>query len=54
MRRHREAQDPAQVRRICQEGAVLENGRLHYYKDVQDAIDHHMENGRRARAEGAA
>jgi capsular polysaccharide transport system ATP-binding protein len=45
---------PAQVRRICQEGAVLENGRLHYYKDVQDAIDHHMENGRRARAEGAA
>ncbi|MFY0633392.1 MAG: ABC transporter ATP-binding protein [Vannielia sp.] len=32
-----------QVRRLCSEGAVLEEGKLFYYKDVRDAIAHHKE-----------
>lgn len=30
-----------QVRRLCQHAAVLEDGKLHYYTDVQAALDHH-------------
>lgn len=33
-----------QVRRFCEAGAVLENGRLIYYNDVEDAIAHHQDN----------
>lgn len=32
-----------QVERLCQHGAVLENGKLHYYTDVADAIRHHRD-----------
>jgi len=32
------------VRRICDAGAVLENGRLTYYDDLEEAIAHHREN----------
>lgn len=31
------------IRRNCQHGAVLENGRLSYYTDIEDAIRHHHE-----------
>ncbi|MBY6155041.1 ABC transporter ATP-binding protein [Vannielia litorea] len=31
-----------QVKRLCSQGAVLEEGQLHYYTDVDDAIAHHM------------
>lgn len=34
------------LRRICQAGAVLENGRLSYYHDIEEAIQQHMENMR--------
>lgn len=33
-----------QVRQLCQAGAVLEDGRLTYYDDVEEAIDHHHRN----------
>jgi capsular polysaccharide transport system ATP-binding protein len=33
-----------QVRELCDAGAVLENGRLVYYDDVNDAIAHHNRN----------
>lgn len=33
-----------QVRELCQAGAVLEGGRLHYYDDVEEAIAHHLRN----------
>lgn len=29
------------IRELCQAGAVLESGSLHYYDDVQEAIDHY-------------
>lgn len=32
------------LRRICTAGAVLENGRLTYYNDVESAIAHHEAN----------
>ncbi|SIO21132.1 ABC transporter ATP-binding protein [Vannielia litorea] len=32
-----------QVQRLCSEGAVLENGKLYYYRDVMEAIRHHQE-----------
>ena len=32
------------VRRLCEAGAVLEDGILTYYNDVEDAIAHHQEN----------
>lgn len=32
------------IKRICHSGAVLENGRLYYYRDVDDAIAHHIVN----------
>ena len=33
-----------QLRELCQAGAVLENGRLNYYDDIEDAIAHHARN----------
>lgn len=33
-----------QVRQLCQAGAVLENGQLTYYDDVEEAIEHHHRN----------
>ncbi len=32
------------VKQLCDMGAVLEDGRLTMYDDVQDAIEHHQEN----------
>lgn len=32
------------VREMCDAGAVLEDGMLHYYDDVGDAITHHLRN----------
>ena len=34
------------LRELCQHGAVLENGRLWWYDDLEDAIAHHMDNMR--------
>jgi capsular polysaccharide transport system ATP-binding protein len=34
----------AQVRELCDAGAVIENGRLHYYDDIDEAIAHHEAN----------
>ncbi|MBL4811246.1 MAG: ABC transporter ATP-binding protein [Rhodobacteraceae bacterium] len=34
----------AQMREMCDAGAVLEHGRLTYYDDILDAIDHHTFN----------
>lgn len=34
----------AQVRRLCQAGAVLEKGKLAYYDDLDEAISHHIQN----------
>lgn len=31
-----------QVREFCEAGAVLENGQLHYYPEVEEAIDRYM------------
>ncbi len=33
-----------QLRRFCNAGAVLENGRLEYFSDINDAIDRHHAN----------
>ena len=33
-----------QVRELCQAGAVIEGGRLHYYDDVDEAIERHLRN----------
>jgi len=33
-----------QIREMCDAGAVLENGKLSYYDDVNEAIDHHNGN----------
>ena len=33
-----------QVRDLCQAGAVIEGGRLTYYDDVEQAIEHHLRN----------
>ncbi|MGR3375015.1 MAG: ABC transporter ATP-binding protein [Pseudooceanicola nanhaiensis] len=33
-----------QVRELCDAGAVLENGKLHYYEDLEAAIAHHQRN----------
>lgn len=32
------------LRRICQAGAVLENGKLSYFHDIEDAIETHLAN----------
>lgn len=34
----------AQVRKLCQAGAVLENGELTYFEDVEEAIAQHQAN----------
>lgn len=34
----------AQVRQMCSSGAVLENGHLTYYEDIEQAIDAHHRN----------
>lgn len=34
----------AQVREICQAGAVLERGKLTYYDAVEEALEHHSRN----------
>lgn len=33
-----------QVRKFCQAGAVLENGKLHYFDNIDEAIDLHQRN----------
>ena len=33
-----------QVRKLCDAGAVLEDGRLSYYEDLEEAIAHHQRN----------
>ncbi|ALG91635.1 MAG: ABC transporter ATP-binding protein [Confluentimicrobium sp.] len=33
-----------QVRKLCDAGAVLENGQLTYYEDIEEAIARHQEN----------
>jgi capsular polysaccharide transport system ATP-binding protein len=33
-----------QVRKMCSAGAVLEDGQLHYYSDLEEAITHHQAN----------
>ncbi len=38
------------VRDMCDEGAVLEDGALVYYSDLEEAIAHHEDNMRRHRA----
>lgn len=38
------------AKRVCQHGAVLADGRLHYYTDVHQAVAHHLDNVRRAQA----
>lgn len=35
---------PAMVRGMCDMGAVLENGQLHFYEDLEEAIAHHDRN----------
>ncbi|MGR3569253.1 ABC transporter ATP-binding protein [Pseudooceanicola nanhaiensis] len=32
------------IRQMCQAGAVLENGRLTYYEDIEEAIEQHNRN----------
>ena len=32
------------LKRICHSGAVLENGKLYYYSDIDEAIAHHSAN----------
>lgn len=39
------------VQRICQHGAVLEDGKLTYYTNVDDAILHHQEIARKQLAQ---
>ena len=34
----------AVLRELCSAGAVLENGKLHYYENLEDAIRHHHQN----------
>lgn len=33
-----------QVKKLCDSAAVLENGKLHYYDDVEEGIAHHNRN----------
>ena len=32
------------IRQLCTSGAVLENGQLQYFEDIEDAIEHHEAN----------
>lgn len=38
------------IKRMCTEGAVIEEGKLVYYTDIQAAVEHHLDNVRRQRA----
>lgn len=38
-----------EVRNLCDAGAVLEKGQLHYFENVEDAIALHVENMKRSR-----
>lgn len=40
------------LRNVCSAGAVLENGRLIYYDDIEEAIDHHERNMSEIKAAG--
>lgn len=42
------------VKAMCQHGAVMEDGYLTYYEDIQDAVKHHLEIVKAARLAGAA
>ncbi|SHH85206.1 ABC transporter ATP-binding protein [Cognatishimia maritima] len=42
------------IKSMCQHGAVIENGQLTYYEDIQTAIDHHLAIVRAAQATGVA
>ena len=33
-----------EVRNLCDAGAVIENGQVHYFDDIEDAIALHVEN----------
>lgn len=33
-----------QVRELCEAGAVIDDGQIHYYDDVDEAIEHHLRN----------
>lgn len=35
---------PAMVKRMCDMAAVLENGKLHFYEDIDAALEHHDAN----------
>ena len=35
---------PPMIREICNIGAVLENGVLHFYNDIDEALEHHDRN----------
>lgn len=37
-----------EVRNLCDAGAVLEEGHLHYFEDIEEAIALHLENMERA------
>lgn len=37
------------VKRLCTEGAVIEDGHMTYYTDIQAAVEHHLENARKQR-----
>ncbi|WP_102110313.1 ABC transporter ATP-binding protein [Oceaniglobus roseus] len=41
--------NPSQIRRICNAGAVLEEGTLTYYEDLEEALDQHERNMARHR-----
>lgn len=41
------------VKRMCSQGAVLDNGHLTYYANLDDAIKHHLELAKAARRETA-
>ena len=41
---------PKTLRDLCEAGAVLEDGRLTYYHDIEDALRHHDDNMARAAA----
>ena len=35
---------PPMVKRLCDVGAVLESGKLHFYGDIDEALEHHNRN----------
>lgn len=37
------------IKRMCTEGAVIEEGMMTYYTDINVAVEHHLENVRRRR-----